>query len=74
MFIINTQPRAYEGGGYWVHVPPPSAKNIPVVLPSSPLKILEKSVKGFMSYDRTSKQTDRQTELTTLYIEIGIMV
>ncbi len=31
-------------------------KNIPVGLPSSPIKILGKSVKGFLSYDRTDKQ------------------
>ena len=31
-------------------------KNIPVVLSSSPIKILGKSVKGFMSYDVSLKQ------------------
>ena len=40
------------------------AKNIPVVLPSSPIKIWDKSVKGFMSYD----QINNQTEITTEYI------
>ena len=44
------------------------AKNIPVGLPSSPIKIWGKLVQGFLSYDRTNKQTDRQTEITTLYI------
>ena len=47
------------------------AKNIPVDLPSSPIKIWGKSVQGFLSYDRTKKQTnrqtDRQSEITTLY-------
>ena len=31
-----------------------------MILPSSPIKILGKSVKGFMSYDRTYKQTDNR--------------
>ena len=40
-------------------------KNIPLVLPSFPVKIWGKSVKGFLSFDRTR----RQTEITTfLYI------
>ena len=36
------------------------AKNIPVGLPSSPIKILGKSFQGFPSYDQTNKkeQTD----------------
>jgi len=34
------------------------AKNIPVVLPKSPIKISEKSVEGFLSYDLTYKNTD----------------
>ena len=38
------------------------AKHIPVILPSLPTKILGKSVQGFLSHDRTSKQT----EITTL--------
>ena len=42
------------------------AKNIPVFLQSSSIKILGKLVQGFMSYDRTKKLTDRQTEITTL--------
>ena len=33
-----------------------------------PIKIWGKSVHGFMSYDRTSKQTERQTEKILLYI------
>ena len=32
------------------------AKNIPGVLPSYQIKIWDKSVKGFPSYDRTNKQ------------------
>ena len=44
------------------------AKNVPGGLPSSPIKINGKSVQGFLSYDRTNKQTDRQTEITTLYL------
>ena len=38
------------------------AKNIPVDLPSTPIKISDKSVKGLLSYDRT--------KITTLYIQI----
>ena len=34
-------------------------KNIPVVLPSTLIKIWGKSVKRFLSYDRTYKQTNR---------------
>ena len=34
---------------------------IPVVLPYSLIKIRGKSVLGFMSYDQTSKQRDRQS-------------
>jgi len=34
-------------------------KNIPMVLPSSPIKIWGESVKGIISYDRTYKQTNR---------------
>ena len=37
-----------------------STKNIPVGLPSSPIKIWGKSVLGFLSYDRTNRQTDKQ--------------
>ena len=44
------------------------AKNIPVVLPSSPIKIRGKSVKGFLSYDRTNKQPDRQTNKDYIFI------
>ena len=39
-------------------------------LTSSPIKIWGKSVQGFLSYDRTNKQTPRQTEITTLYLYI----
>ena len=41
------------------------AKNLPVVLTSSSVKIWGKSLKGFQSYDQTYKQT---TEFNTLYI------
>ena len=41
--------------------------NIPVDLPSSPLKFWVKSIKGFMGYNQTFKQRYRQTEITTLY-------
>ena len=34
------------------------AKNIPMGLPSSPIKMLGKSVQGFRNYDRTYKQAD----------------
>ena len=39
-------------------------KNISVILPSSTIKLWDKSIRGFMSYDRTYKQI----EITTLYI------
>ena len=39
-------------------------KDNPVGLPSYPIKIWGKLVQGFLSYDRTNKQT----EITTLYI------
>ena len=42
--------------------------NIPLALPSSPIKIWGKSVYGIKSYDRTYKQTNRQTDI--LYINI----
>ena len=41
------------------------AKNISVGLPISPIKIWGKSVQGFLSYDRTNKQTDWQTDRLT---------
>ena len=31
-------------------------------------------VQGFLSYDRKNKQTDRQIETTTLYIDISVLV
>ena len=37
-------------------------KNISVALSSSQIKIWGKSVKGFMSYDRTHKQTNKQID------------
>ena len=37
-----------------------------------PIKIWSKSVQGFLSYDRTNKQTNRQTEITTLYIDTNL--
>ena len=36
------------------------AKNIPVGLPSYPIKFWGKSVQGFASYDRTNKQTEKK--------------
>ena len=44
------------------------AENISVVLPSAPIKVLDGSIKGFMNYDRTYKQTDKQR--LQLYIQI----
>ena len=35
------------------------AKNIPVDLPGSPMKTLDKSLEGLQSYDRIYKQTNR---------------
>ena len=46
------------------------AENISVVLPSAPIKVLDGSIKGFMNYDRTYKQTDKQR--LQLYIQISI--
>ena len=52
-------------------------KNISVALSSSLIQIGGKSVKGFVSYDRTHKQTNRQTNIcvqtvnkhdTTVYV------
>ena len=40
-------------------------------LPSSPIKIRGKSVQGFLSYDRTNKQTDTIQRLQH-YIDIDI--
>ena len=34
-------------------------KNIPVGLPGFPIKIWDKPVQGFLSYDRTNKETNR---------------
>ena len=42
------------------------ANNIPVVLPSFPIKI-GKSVRGFMSYERIYKQTNRADNFTYIY-------
>jgi len=47
------------------------AKNISLALPSFPIKIWGKSVLGFLSYDRTNKQT-RQTEIVFIYIDTCI--
>ena len=46
--------------------------NIPVGLPSYPIKIWGKSVQELLSYDRTNinRQTDIQTEITTLYLNM----
>ena len=47
------------------------AKDLPVGLPSSPIKIWGKSVQGFLSYDRTNKQTERwQTDKQSLQLYI----
>ena len=48
------------------------AKNIPVALLSSPIKILGKTVQGFLSYDRTNKRTDKQRLQLYIYSEIII--
>ena len=50
------------------------AKSIPLVLPSYPIQIWGKSVKGFLSYDRTYKfeQTNIQTEITFYYISTSL--
>ena len=45
------------------------AKNIPVGLQSSTIKILGKSVKGSTSFDRTNKQT---TQRLLLYIHTSL--
>ena len=44
------------------------AENISVVPSSSPIKYGDKSVKGFMSYDQTYKQTNKQRILLFIYI------
>ena len=46
--------------------------NIPLILPSYTIKILCKSVKGFMSYDRTYKQTKRDSTLSTKIFHTNI--
>jgi len=43
--------------------------NIPVVLPSFPIK----SVKGFMSYELMIVHTNRQTEITTLSLNTNFV-
>ena len=43
------------------------AKNTPVILWTSSIKILSKWVQGFMRNDQTYKQTDRQTEIDFLH-------
>ena len=48
------------------------AKNIPVGLPIPQSKFEANLSEEFLSYDRTNKQTDRQTEITTLYIDIDV--
>ena len=59
-FLLETQSTYVESQN--------QAKNIPVGLPSCIIKVCGKSVPGFLIYDRTNKQTDRQREITTLYI------
>ena len=44
------------------------AKNILLGLLISPIKNWSNSVQGFLSYDQTKRQTNRQTEIPTLYI------
>ena len=47
------------------------AKNIPVVLPSSPIKIWGKSVQWFLSYDRSYKQqTTNNKQMLLLFNKI----
>ena len=36
-------------------------KNIPGAISRSPIKVLSKSVQGFLSYDQTNKQTNKKT-------------
>jgi len=43
------------------------AKNTPVILWTSSIKILSKWVQGFMRNDQTYKQTDRQKEIDFLH-------
>ena len=43
-----------------------------MVLPSSPIKILDKSVDGFMSYDRTYKQTNKHIDYS--FIDAGMKI
>jgi len=43
-----------------IDLPVRPARNIPVVLPSSQIKIYGKLVQGFMSYDLKNKQTNTQ--------------
>ena len=33
-----------------------------------------KSVQGFLSYDWTNKQRNRQTEMATLYVEVVVYI
>ena len=51
MFVIKVDPLNLESQN--------QVKNISVGLPSSPIKICGESDKGFLSYDRTPKQTNR---------------
>ena len=43
------------------------AKNIPVVLPSSPIQIWGKSVQGFMSYDQTYTNKQKNKDYNFIY-------
>ena len=45
------------------------AKNIPLVLPSSPIQIWGKSGKGFVSYDRKPEQTKRAYTIHINYVD-----
>ena len=51
MFAIEVDPLNLESQN--------QVMNISVGLPTSPIKIWRKSVKGFLISDRTHKQTDR---------------
>ena len=44
---------------------------MPVVSPSSPTKIWGKLTRGFLSYDRRDKQSERHIEITTKIMQNG---
>jgi len=47
------------------------AKNIPLAFPSSTIKLWDKLGKGFLSYDRTNKQTNKQRLQLYIYIDVA---